>query len=232
MVLVDHRERNQKFRETGELKHLHRNEFEKAFFAYDAANFGSKDLAKRTISEKILKDRDYEIARNRKYDGYLRALASMVYKFLMKKRECKWTIIRRIGLSEMESLFSKNQNVKYLLCVIDVFTKHARVNRLKDKKGKTVLNAFIEIINESNNKSNTIWVGQGREFYNKFGQEWLHSNYILMYSTHIDGKSVIAETFIKTLKAKIFKNMTANNSKSYLSYLNKLVDHSINKKTY
>ena len=130
----------------------------------------------------------------------------------------------------MESLFSKNQNVKYLLCVKDVFIKHARFNPLKDKKGKTVLNAFIEIINESNSKPNTLWVGQRREFYNKFGQEWLDNNYILMYSTCIDGKSVIAERFIKTLKAKIYKNMAANNSKSNLSYLNKLVDHSINKK--
>ena len=42
----------------------------------------------------------------------------------------------------MESLSSKNKNVRDLLCVIDVFTKYARVNPLKDKKGKTVLNAF------------------------------------------------------------------------------------------
>ena len=57
-----------------------------------------------------------------------------------------------------------------------------------------------------------------------------------MYSTHNEGKSVIAEKFIKTLKAKIYKKMTANDSKSYLSYLNKVVDqynntyYSINKK--
>ena len=52
----------------------------------------------------------------------------------------------------MESLFSKNKNVKYLLCVIDVFTKYAWVKPLKDKKGKTVLNAFIEIMNGCNCK--------------------------------------------------------------------------------
>ena len=45
---------------------------------------------------------------------------------------------------------SKNKNVKYLLCVINVFTKYAWVNPVKDKKGKTVFNAFIEIVNESN----------------------------------------------------------------------------------
>ena len=58
-----------------------------------------------------------------------------------------------------------------------------------------------------------------------------------MYSTHNEGNSVIAERFIKILKGKIYKKMTADDSKSYLSYLNKIVDqynntyhHSINKK--
>ena len=73
------------------------------------------------------------------------------------------------------------------------------------QKGKTVLNAFIEIVNESNHKPNKLWVDQGREFYNKLIQEWLDINDVLMYSTHNEGKSVIAERFIKTLKAKIYK---------------------------
>ena len=80
------RERIQKFRETGTLKHLYnRNKLEKYCFAHDAAYSDSKDLAKRTISDKILKERAYEIARNCKYDGYQRALASMVYKFFDEK---------------------------------------------------------------------------------------------------------------------------------------------------
>ena len=53
----------------------------------------------------------------------------------------------------MEPLSSKNKNVKYL-CVIDVFTKYAWVKPLKERKGKTVLNAFIEIVNETNRKPN------------------------------------------------------------------------------
>ena len=106
----------------------------------------------------------------------------------------------------MGSLSSKNENVKYLSYVIDVFTKYACVKPLKDKKGKTVLNAFIEIVNESNQKPNKLSVDQGREFYNKLMQEWLDNNDILMYSTHNEGKSVIVERFIKTLKTKIIKN--------------------------
>ena len=84
---------------------------------------------------------------------------------------------------------------------------------------------------------NRIWVDQGREFYNKPIQEWLNSNNILMYSEHNKGKSAIGESFIKTLKTKIFKKMTANYSKSYLRYSSKLVDqcnknyhHSVGKK--
>ena len=58
-------------------------------------------------------------------------------------------------------------------------------------------------------------------------QEWLDNNDILMYSTHHEGQSVIAEMFIKTSKAKINKLMTANDRKSYLSYLNKLVINTV-----
>ena len=90
-------------------------------------------------------------------------------------------------LAEMESLSSKNKSVKNLLCVMDVFTKYAWVKPLKDKEGKTVLNALIKIVNESNRKPNKLCV------------------IILMYSTHNEGKSVIAERFIKTLKSKIYK---------------------------
>ena len=82
-----HRERIQKFRETGNLKHLYRNELDKACFAHDAAYSESKDLAKRTISDKILKDGAYEIVRNCNFDGYQRELASMVYKIFDKKQD-------------------------------------------------------------------------------------------------------------------------------------------------
>ena len=56
------------------------------------------------------------------------------------------------------------------------FPKYAWVKPLKDKKGKTVLNAFMEIVNESNRKPNKLWVDQGRKFYNKLMQEWLDNN--------------------------------------------------------
>ena len=81
-MLSDHlskeKERIQKFRKTGSFKHLHRNKLDKACFAHDAPYSDSKDLVKETISDKVLKERDYEIAKYPKYDAYQRALASMV----------------------------------------------------------------------------------------------------------------------------------------------------------
>ena len=56
----------------------------------------------------------------------------------------------------MESLSSKNKNVKYILCVIDVFNKYAWVKPLKDKNSKAVFNAFIKIVNESDRKPNKL----------------------------------------------------------------------------
>ena len=76
-----------KFRETSNLNHLLRNKLEKASFARDAAYSPGKDLGK--ISDKILKDRVYEIARNCGYDGLQRALPSMVYKVFDKKQDWK-----------------------------------------------------------------------------------------------------------------------------------------------
>ena len=243
-----HRERIQKFRETGNLKHLYRNELDKACFAHDEAHSDSKYLAKITNSDKILKDRADEIARNCGYDGYQRTLASMVYKFFDKKTVSGVSVNEQVAeelhkpvtkkfkrrkfyarfkdnfwvadLSEMELLSSKNEDPKYLLCVIGVSTKYKWAKPMKDKKGKTVLKALMEIINESNRKANKLWVDLGREFYNELMKEWLKDNAILIYPTHNEGKSVITERFIKTLKSKIYKNMTANDNKSYLSYLN------------
>ena len=63
----------------------------------------------------------------------------------------------------------------------------------------------MKMVNESNCKPNELWVDQGGEVYNKLMQEWLDNNNILVYSAHNEGKSVIAERFIKISKAKIYK---------------------------
>ena len=80
-----HKQRIQKFKETGDTKYIYKNELDKACFAHDAAYSDSKDLTKRTAAEKVLRDKAFNIAKDLKYDGYQRGLASMVYKFFDKK---------------------------------------------------------------------------------------------------------------------------------------------------
>ena len=64
--------------------------------------------------------------------------------------------------------------------MIDAFTKLEWIKPLKDKKGKTVLNAFIKIANKSNHKPNKLWIDQGRKFYNRFTQKWPETNDLLL----------------------------------------------------
>ena len=169
--------------------------------------------------------------------GYQRGLASMVYKFFEKKtgseasineelaQELHKPIInkfkRRKAYERFNNIWAadsvetgssslKNRGVKYFFCVIDVFTKYAWVKPLKDK---TVLHGFIEIVNESSRKPNKLWVNQGREFYNNHMRKWLDDNDILLNLTRNEVKSIVAERFIRTSKSKIYKKMTANDSK-------------------
>ena len=78
------KERIQKFKETGDLRYVYQNELDKACFQHDMAYGDFKDLTRRTASHKILRDKAFIIAKNPKYNGYQRSLASMVYNFFDK----------------------------------------------------------------------------------------------------------------------------------------------------
>ena len=79
------KERVQKFKETGDTSYIYRNELDKACFQHDMAYWDFKDLKRRTASDKVLRDKAFNVAKNPKYDGYQRGLASIVYKFFDKK---------------------------------------------------------------------------------------------------------------------------------------------------
>ena len=73
--------RIKKFKETRDSRHIYKNELDKACFQHDIAYGDFKDLAKRTASDKVLRDKAFNIAKNPKYDGYQRGLSSMLYTF-------------------------------------------------------------------------------------------------------------------------------------------------------
>ena len=129
-----------------------------------------------------------------------------------------------LDLADMQSLSRKNKGIKYLLCAIDLYSEYAFVIPLKDKKGISIVNAFNKIIKQSNRKPNKIWVDQGGEFYNNVFEKWLSDNDINMYSTNNEGKSVVAERFIRTLKHKLYKHMTATGKNVYYNVLDDVVN--------
>ena len=129
-----------------------------------------------------------------------------------------------VDLADMQSLSRKNKVIKYLLCAIDLYSKYAFVIPLENKKGICVTNGFNKIIKQSNRKPNKIWVDQGGEFYNNVFKKWLSDNDIIMYSTYNEGKSVVAERFIRTLKTKLYKHMTAIGKNVYYDVLDDVVN--------
>ena len=124
----------------------------------------------------------------------------------------------------MQLLSRYNKGIRFLLCVIDIFSKYGWVIPLKDKKGISIVKAFQIILKQSNSKPNKIWVDKGSEFYNDYFKKWLRDNDIVMYSTRNEGKSVIAERFIRKLKGKIYKYMTSISKNVYIDKLDDIVD--------
>ena len=133
-------------------------------------------------------------------------------------------------LADMQLISKFNKGFKFLLCVIDIYSKCAWVVPLKDKKGASIVNAFQSILKKSNRKPNKIWVDKGGEFCNRSMKSWLEKNDIEMYSTHNEGKSVVAERFIRTIKNKIYKCMTSISKNVYIDKLDDIVHKYNNKK--
>ena len=123
----------------------------------------------------------------------------------------------------MQSLSKYDKGIKYLLCAIDMFSKYAWVISLKDKRGIGIVNTFQKIILKER-EPNKIWVDQGSKFYTNSFKKFLKINNIEMYSTYSEGKSVVAERFIRTLKNKIFKHMTAISKNVYFNVLDDTVN--------
>ena len=78
-----------------------------------------------------------------------------------------------VDLADIQLLSKFNKVFRFLLCVIDIFSKYAWVIPLKDKKGVRIVNGFHKIINDSRKKPNKIWVDKGSEFYNNSFKKWL-----------------------------------------------------------
>ena len=207
----------------GKIKNIAKNKLDAACFQHDSAYNKYKDSVNRRKSDIALKNKAYKMAIDPKVDGYQRSLAAMVYKFFNERskgsgvdnkilaEELHKPIIKNfkrrkvyssfkdnisgVDLADTTLISKLNKRIKYLLCVIDLFSRYAWDIGLKNKKGESIVEAFKKILDSSNRKPNKIWVDHGSEFYNNKFKGFLKENDTEIYSTYNEGKSVAAENF-------------------------------------
>ena len=145
-------------------------------------------------------------ARVTKVSDCTQELAEELHKPIIRKPKKQKLCSSFIGniwfadLVDMQLVSKFSEGIRVLLFVSDIFSKYIWVIPLKDKKGITITNAFQKILDESNRKLNKIWLDKGSDVCNRSMKLWLQDNNIEMYSIHNEGKSVIAERFIRTLR--------------------------------
>ena len=119
-------------------------------------------------------------------------------------------------LVDMKAFAKDNEGVKYLLTVLDVFSKYGWIVPLKTKTGVEVANALKKIFKER--KPKNLWVDKGKEFYNKDVKSLID-----IYSTENEEKASVVERWNRTMKEKMYKYFSANNTRKYIDVLDKMV---------
>ena len=120
--------------------------------------------------------------------------------------------------------FSKwNRGIKYLLMVIDVFSKYGWIRGLKDKKTETVSEAFDDIF-ERGRQPKMLWTDKGSEFISKHFKDFLKKKDIKLYHTENEEKSSVVERWNRTMKNKMWKMFSVNNNTVFADKIDKLVN--------
>ena len=162
------------------------------------------------------------------YDDWAQHLADELHKPIRRKFKTRRVIANHIDeiwcsdIVEMQKFSRWNAGYRYLLMVLDVFSKYGWIIPLKDKKGETVAQAFKTIFKEGR-KPQYIWTDKGKEYYNKHVKELLDKNKITLYSTENEEKSSVCERWNRTIKTKMWKQFTVQGNTQYLDMLPKLV---------
>ena len=155
-------------------------------------------------------------------------LADELHKPIRRKFKTRRVIVNGIDeiwcsdIVEMQRFSRWNAGYRYLLMVLDVFSKYGWIVPLKNKKGETVTEAFKTIFKEGR-KPEYIWVDKGKEFYNKHLKSLLEKHKIPLYSTENEEKSSVCERWNRTIKTKMWKQFTVQGNTRYLDMLPKLV---------
>jgi hypothetical protein len=163
-------------------------------------------------------------------EEYMRAYTAELHKPIRKhykKRRVKVAGLNdtfACDLVDMSMFHAVNDEVKWMLTIIDVYSRYAWAKPMKSKSADDVLQAFTEVINGSKRIPNKIWVDEGLEFYNAKMSKYLQDNDIIRYSTQGDGKSVVIERFNRTLKTKMWRQFTEKQTNRWIDMLPLLME--------
>ena len=159
--------------------------------------------------------------------GYIKkkkftTLAEELHRPIKRKFKKRRVIVNGIDkiwaadLADLSAFKDYNDGYTFLLLVIDTFSKYGYLIPLKNKKGQTVANALKDIFKKR--KPGKLWTDKGKEFYNKDVKDLVE-----LYSTENEEKSSIAERWVRTIKEKMWKYFTDNNTYNYINVLPDLV---------
>jgi hypothetical protein len=167
---------------------------------------------------------------------YLQTMANELHKPVTRHFKRTHIITRGIDdmwsadLADMNEFKDDNDGIRYILTVIDGFSRYAWAVPIKDKTGDTVLKAFKKIISTSDRKPARLNIDQGKEFVNKKMTKWLEDNKITPYHTYSEHKASMIERFNRTLKSIMWKKLTELQSNKWIDILPDLVDEYNNKR--
>ena len=129
-----------------------------------------------------------------------------------------------MDLVDMSKLARYNRGFRWLLTIIDCWSRYAWSVPIQTKKGQPVLHAFQQVLALSGRKPKCIWVDEGGEFYNKGMDAFLQEQDIIRYSTYGKGKSVMVERFNRTLKTQMWKEFTEFQTHNWIDRLDSLME--------
>ena len=155
-------------------------------------------------------------------------LADELHKPVRRRFEKRHVFAKQIddiwaaGLVDMSSFSRSNEGYKFLLPVIDVYSKYGWIVPLKNKSGKEVASALAKLFKIA--VPSRLWTDKGTEFYNQHVRRVLEANNVTLYSTENEETSSVAEQWNRTMKQIMWKYITANNTNKYIDELQNMVD--------
>ena len=126
-------------------------------------------------------------------------------------------------LVDMGTYIDENEGYRYMVNIVDCFTRYAWSVKLKYKTGDAILNTFTNLT-EKGRKPKRLWTDEGKEFLNKKFMTWLEENNIVIYHTYGEHKATMVERFNRTLKSIMWKRFTVEQNHRWIDMLDELLE--------